>query len=127
MKKGEAGLTMLISVIVIIIILTQYLIFFVFFPSRKTVTNEYQISENDLLLINFARINSDLIVRSVDKNEYKDIENVVKNIDADECFEIKIKERTFKNCDAKNPEMTIMTIPDYNNNQIEITLLMGKK
>ncbi len=127
MKKGEAGLTMLISVIIIIIILTQYLIFFVFFPNRNIIANEYKTSENDLLLINFVKMNSNLIVKSVKNNDFKDIEKSIQEIKVSECFEIKINEEKFSNCHIKNPEMSIITIPDYNNNPIKITMFVEKK
>lgn len=127
MKKGESGLTMLISIIVIIIILIQYLIFFVFFPSRTITVNEYKAPGEDLLLINFARLNSDLIVKSVNEGSYVNLEKEIQSINIKKCFEIKIKEKAFSNCDIKNPEMSIINIPDYSNNQIKITLITEKK
>jgi len=127
MKKGESGLTMLISVIVIMIILIQYLIFFVFFPNKTITVSEYKPSESDLLLINFARLNSDLIVQSVKEDNYVELEKIIQNINIKKCFEIKIKEKVFSNCGIKNPEMSIINIPDYNNNQIRITLITEKK
>lgn len=127
MKKGESGLTMLISVIVIIIILIQYLIFFVFFPHRTIITDEYEFYETDLTLINFARLNSDLIVRSVKEDNYEELEKGIQNINIKKCLEIKIKEKIFGTCDVKNPEISLITIPDYGNNQIKVTLIMEKK
>lgn len=140
MKRGEAGLTMLISVIVIIIILTQYLIFFVFLPNRNIISSQYIGSESDLLLINFVKLNSDLIVKSVRTNNYMVIEEVIKGIKTNKCIEININDRMFSNCNGeiKTREMSIistpdidlekteMTIPDHDNNQIKITLLTEK-
>ena len=128
MKKGESGLTMLISIIVIIIILTQYFIFFVLFPHKTTQSAQnVDNSENELFLINFARANSDLIVKSVKTDNYKEVEEAIRKIKTKECFEIKINKEKFSNCHIENPEMSITTMPDYNNNQIKITLLTEKE
>ena len=135
MRKGESGLTILISVIIIMIILTQYLIFFVFLPNRNIITNKYQISESDLLLISFAELNFDLIVKSVKNDNYEDLEKIIQEIDIKKCFSIKIKEKMLSKCGINDkqtirdilPETSEITIPDYSNNQIKITLFMENK
>lgn len=129
MKKGESGLTMIVSIIVIIIILMQYLIFFVFFPHKITQSGEYIGSEIDLPLITFVKLNSDLIVKSVKNNDYNELETEINKLEFDKCWELKIKDKTFKkdDCSIKNPEMTIINIPNYDNQQIRITLDVDKK
>lgn len=127
MKKGqETGLTIIISVIVLIIIILQSLIFFVFLPRKNIQPNieEYIGSEMSLDLIAFARSNSNLIVQSVGNNDYSSIEEVINNLDFGDCWEIKINEMAFnKNkCSIKNAKTSAMSIPDYNNNQIRMEL-----
>ena len=71
MRKGEGtGLAMIISVIVLIIILTQYFILIILFPS-KTINadiRDYVGSEEDIEFISFVELNSDLIIKSKNSN-----------------------------------------------------------
>lgn len=129
MKKGESGLTMIVSVIVVIIVLMQYFIFFVFFPHKITQSGEYIGSELDLNLMTFVKLNSDLIVKSVKNNNYNELEKEINKLEFDKCWELKIKDKTFKkdDCDIKNPETTIMNIPNYDNQPIKIILNVNKK
>lgn len=132
MKKGEGeGLTIIISVIILMIIITQYFIFFVLFPNKeiKIDSEQYTGSEPDLDLITFVKLNSDLMVKSVKNDDYKGLEKEINKLDFDNCWELKINEKTFNknNCNINNPETAIINIPDYNNNQIKITLNVNKK
>ena len=130
MKKGqETGLSIMVSLIVLIIIITQYFIFFVFFPDKiiQPDSEQYIGSEIDLDLISFTKLNSDLIVKSVNNNDYTELKKEINKLKIDECFEIKINEEEFNNCKIKDPDTTIMNIPNYNNNPIRITLNINKK
>ena len=132
MKKGdESALTILVSLIVLMIIISQYFIFFVFFPHKiiQPDSQQYIGSEIDLPLMTFVKLNSDLIVSSVKSDDYNNLEKKIDELEFDGCWELKIKDRTFNknNCDIKNPETTVMNIPDYSNNQIKIILNVNKK
>ena len=130
MRKGdESALTILISVIVLMVIITQYFIFFVFFPHKITQSDQYLGSENDLGLMTFVKLNSDFIVKSVKNNNYEALEKEIYKLNFDKCWELKINQKTFNknNCNIKDYETTIMSIPDYDNNQIKITLNINKK
>lgn len=134
MKKGqETGLTMLISVIVLMLIIGQYFIFFVFFPD--IISPKFQqesISEIELDLLTFVKSNSDLIIKSVQNNNYDELEKEITDTNIGECWKIKIKDKTFQSkmatyeCQVKAKHTTKTNIPDYNNNKIEISLIINK-
>jgi len=132
MKKGDAtGLVIIISVIAIIIIITQYLIFFVVLPNKSIQVDikEYIEEELDLTLMTFVKLNSDLIVKSIKNNNYAELEKEINKLEFDKCWEIKIQDKIFNknNCKIKDPNIAIQNIPDYNNNQIKIELNVNKK
>ena len=83
MRKGEGtGLAMIISVIVLIIILTQYFILIILFPS-KTINADirnYAGSEEDIEFISFVELNSDLIIKSKNSNDYTELGEKMKGI-----------------------------------------------
>ena len=131
MKKGqETGFVILISLIALILLVSQYYIFFVLSPNKIIQINsrQYISSEIDLDLITFVKLNSDLIIKSVNSNDYNELEKEINKLKFDKCWEIKIQDKIFnKDCKIKDPDMTIMNIPNYNNNQIKIILNINKK
>ena len=130
MKKGQGtGLAMIVSLIVLIIIITQYFIFFVIFPNKviQPDPEQYIRSEIDLDLISFVELNSDLIVKSVINDDYKGLKEKMKKLEPNRCWEIKINQEIINNCKIKDSDTTIMNIPDYNNNPIKIILNINKK
>ena len=138
MKKGqETGLTILISVIVLIIIVTQYFIFFVISPDKTIISPESQSqigSEIELDLMTFVKLNSDLIIKSTKNNNYDELEKEITKLNLGDCWRIKIKDKTFQSknfdktyeCQVKFKHTTKTNIPDYNNKKIEIKLSINK-
>ena len=130
MRRGAStGLVLIVSIIVIILIITQYFIFFVILPKKSIQVDikEYLEKEMNLPLITFVKLNSDLIVRSVKNNNYIELENEIKKINFGDCWEIKVQNKVFNNCNVKKPEISTIIIPDYNNNPIEIELKVDKR
>jgi len=149
MRKGEGtGLAMIISIIVILIILTQYFILIILFPS-KTINadiRDYVGSEEDIEFISFVELNSDLIIKSKNSNDYTELEKeMVVLYHLGDCINVEINKKIFKkdgcifeemyalreeapnqaafNRDAlAKREQITMHIPDYNNNQVEVIL-----
>ena len=143
MKKGEGtGLSIIISLIVIIIIITQYFIFFVIFPSEtiELDSKQYIGSEIDLELITFTKLNSDLIIKSVNNNDYDELEKeITKLYLLGDCVNLKINNKLFRIEDCENRpggqlgisspinyQESIMNLPNYNNNPINIILKIKK-
>ena len=132
MKKGEeTALAIMVSSIVLVIILGQYYLFFVIIQNKVIQPNSEQYigSELDLDIITFAESNSDLIVKSIQNKKYEELEKEINKLEFDSCWELKIKNKVFNknSCNIKNPETTIINIPDYENNQIKIILNVDKK
>ena len=132
MKKGEeTALAIMVSLIVLVLILGQYYLFFVIIQNKVIQPNSEQYigSELDLDIITFAESNSDLIVKSIQNKKYEELEKEINKLEFDSCWELKIKNKVFNkdNCNIKNPETTIINIPDYDNNQIKIILNVEKK
>ena len=150
MRKGEGtGLAMIISVIVLIIILTQYFILIILFPS-KTINadiRDYVGSEEDIEFISFVELNSDLIIKSKNSNDYTELEEKMKGIySLGDCINLQIDEKILKEngCTFEMQEYSTggplgvsaeeiiesratrkqiaMNIPDYGNNEVKITL-----
>jgi len=138
MKKGqETGLTILISVIVLMLIILQYFIFFVFFP--EIISPKFQQeteSEIDLELLTFTRSNSNLIIISIKNNDYNELEDEIKKLySIGDCVNLQINKKLFREKDCENQpggqlgisptinyKKSTINIPDYNNNKINITL-----
>jgi len=135
MKKGEAGLTMIISVVVLIIIILQYFIFFVWFPDiiQPKSTQNIQGGEAEVELLTFVKLNSNLILTSVKNNNYVELNKNIESLDWGLCWRIKINDKTFQSehanslvCASKTKYSTNTNIPDYYNNNINIILELGK-
>ena len=143
MKKGqETGLSIMVSVIVLLIIITQYFVFFVFFPNKtiKPDSTQYIGSEINMELITFTKLNSDLIIKSINNNNYLELEKEMEKLYLlGDCVNLKINKKLFRkeDCDNKpggqlgvspiiNYQESITQIPNYNNIPINITLKMKK-
>ena len=108
----------------------QYFIFSVFFPHKSVQSDAYFGSEIDLDLINFVKLNSDSIVKSVKDNDYNDLSKEINKLYFNNrCWELKINDKVFNiyNCGIYKPEAATVSIPDYNNNNIIIILNVNKK
>src|SRR3989344_5251993 len=100
MRKGEGtGLAMIISIIVILIILTQYFILIILFPS-KTINadiRDYVGSEEDIEFISFVELNSDLIIKSKNSNDYTELEKeMVVLYHLGDCINVEINKKILK-------------------------------
>ena len=131
MKKGDGAGLILLTCIIALIIGTSY--FFLFALIMEKGKLEIKVpaeieSELDISLINFVKINSDLIVKSVKSNDYTLLEKEVNKWGFDGCWELSINTNKFnkKECTLKEFSEIHMNIPDYKGNNIKI-ILKGNK
>lgn len=126
MKKGqETGLSIIVSLVVLILIITQYFLFSIFLDKTIEIDSQQYIkSELNPELISLTKLNADLIIKSIKENDYTKLQEIINKIDLEGCWEIKVNDQRFNkdNCEIKEPETFFMNIPDYDNNPIKVEL-----
>ena len=147
MKKGsESALTMIASVLLLIVVFMVYYFFFILSSPNVIEINENIEHGENIALINFVRLNYNLILNSTRNNDYAELEKEFAKLHyLGDCVNLDINrdvlrkngclveeryavrgeapsQATFNRDVLAEREEFIIQIPDYDNQIIEIKL-----
>ena len=74
-KKAESPITIISSVLVLIVVFMVYYFFFILQGANQIELNEQVEQRGDIVLINFVKLNYNLILSSEKSGDYSDLEN----------------------------------------------------
>jgi len=145
-RASEPAITMIASVLVLIIVFMVYSFFFVFQTSREIEVIEQIEQKGNIALLNFVKLNNNLILNSVKNSDYTELKQEFEKLYyLGECVNLQINREILRKDDCRFEKTSSIKgeaprqasfnkdvlsdrtefqiqIPDYNNQAVDITL-----